>query len=76
MVYCLEEVRSVVKRPLCFSGFIDCAVPCGGPKKSPRTSSIVQIVFLFWSFEISKILRILGTGVYLSGYRRRFTKGH
>ena len=29
-------------------------VPCGGPKKSPRTSSIVQIIFLFWSFEISK----------------------
>ena len=28
-------------------------VPCGGPKKSPRTSSIVQIVFLFRSFEIS-----------------------
>ena len=22
-------------------------VPCGGPKKSPRTSSIVQIIFLF-----------------------------
>ena len=29
-------------------------VPCGGPKKSPRTSSIVQIIFLFRSFEISK----------------------
>ena len=30
-------------------------VPCGGPKKSPRTSSIVQIIFLFWSrFEISE----------------------
>ena len=26
---------------------------CGGPKKSPRTSSIVQIIFLFRSFEIS-----------------------
>ena len=22
-------------------------VPCGGPKKSPRTSSIVQIIFFF-----------------------------
>ena len=33
-------------------------VPCGGRKKSPRTSSIVQIIFSFWSFEISKgILR-------------------
>ena len=27
-------------------------VPCGGPKKSPRTSSIVQIIFFFWSFAI------------------------
>ena len=27
--------------------------PCGGPKKSLRTSSTGQIVFLFWSFEIS-----------------------
>ena len=29
-------------------------VPCGGPKKSPHTSSIVQIIFLFRSFEISQ----------------------
>ena len=28
-------------------------VLCGGPKKSPGTSSIVQIVFSFLSFEIS-----------------------
>ena len=28
-------------------------VPCGGPKKAPRISSIVQIIFSFWSFEIS-----------------------
>ena len=33
-------------------------VPCGGPKKSPRTSSIVQVIFSFWSLEISEdILR-------------------
>ena len=33
-------------------------VPCGGPKKPPRTSSIVQIIFSFWSFDISEgILR-------------------
>ena len=25
----------------------DVVVPCGGPKKSPRTSSIVQIIFFF-----------------------------
>ena len=28
-------------------------VPCGSPKKGPRTSSIVQFIFYFWSFEIS-----------------------
>ena len=34
------------------------AVPCGIPKKRPRTSSIVQFIFYFWSFEISRnILR-------------------
>ena len=28
-------------------------VPCGICKKRPRTSSIVQFIFYFWSFEIS-----------------------
>ena len=28
-------------------------VPCGSPKKRPRTSSIVLFIFYFWSFEIS-----------------------
>ena len=33
-------------------------VPCGSPKKQPRTSTIVQFIFYFWSFEISRnILR-------------------
>ena len=33
-------------------------VPCGSPKKQPRTSSILQFIFCFWSFEISgNILR-------------------
>ena len=33
-------------------------MPCGDPKKSPRTSSIVQIIFSFLSFEICEgILR-------------------
>ena len=35
-----------------------CVVPSGGSKKSPRTSSVVQIIFSFWSFEIREdILR-------------------
>ena len=34
------------------------AMPFGGHKKSPSASSIVQIIFSFWSFEISEgILR-------------------
>ena len=37
-------------------------VPCGGRKKSPRTSSIVQIIFLFRSFENSvQIFRVFKT---------------
>ena len=33
-------------------------LPCGGRKTSPRTSTIVQFIFYFWSFEISvNILR-------------------
>ena len=33
-------------------------VPRGIPKKRPRTSSIVQFIFYFWPFEISRnILR-------------------
>ena len=34
-------------------------VSCSGPKTSPRTSSIVQIIFYCWPFEINgNILRI------------------
>ena len=40
-------------------------MPCGGPKKSPRTSSIVQITFAFWSFEIRE--GILGNQKLLIG---------
>ena len=29
-------------------------VPCGSPKKRLGTSSIVQFIFYFWSFEISR----------------------
>ena len=28
-------------------------VPCGGRKMSTPTSSVVQIIFSYWSFEIS-----------------------
>ena len=34
-------------------------VPCGGPKKSPRTASIVQIISYFWSFEINGNILII-----------------
>ena len=44
-------------------------VPCGGRKTSPRTSTIVQFIFYFWSFEISvNILRnqkqMIGLDIY------------
>ena len=29
-------------------------VRCGGRKTSPHTSSIVQIIFSFWFFEVSE----------------------
>ena len=32
-------------------------MPCGSSKKSPRTSSVVQIIFFFLSFEISKYIQ-------------------
>ena len=43
---------------VCFYFFItaDDVVPCGDPKKSPRSSSIVQIIFSVWSFEISEYI--------------------
>ena len=42
-------------------------MPCGGPKKSPRTSSIVQIIFSFWSFEISDLESILRNQKLIKG---------
>ena len=41
-------------------------VPCSDPKMSPRTSSIVQIIYYFWSFEINgNIPRIKKLVLYL-----------
>ena len=42
-----------------FAFFAAGVVPCRGPKKSPRTSSIVSIMFSFRSFEISKDIQIV-----------------
>ena len=36
-------------------------VPCGGPKKSPRTSSIVQIIFFFGPLRSIKLFRVFKT---------------
>ena len=52
--------QDIQKKSILFLFAITAAnvVPCGGPQKSPRSSSIVQIVFSFWSFEVSdSILR-------------------
>ena len=46
---------------------------CGGRKTSPRTSTIVQFIFYFWSFEISvNILRNQKSMIGLDSYSRRF----
>ena len=48
-------------------------VQCGGRKTSPRTSTIVQFIFYFWSFEISvNILRNQKKIIDLDSYSRRF----
>ena len=36
-------------------------VPCGGLKKSPRSSSIVQIIFYFRSFEVNGNILMIQT---------------
>ena len=52
---------SALKGTHCYVLFVVTAagvVLCGSPKKQPRTSSIVQLIFFFWSFEIiGNILR-------------------
>ena len=47
-------------------------VPCGGRKTSPRTLTIVQFIFHFWSFEISEcILRNQKLTIGLDSYFRQ-----
>ena len=47
-------------------------MPCGGPQKSPRTSSIVQIIFSVCSFEISKgILRNQKISIGLDSFSKQ-----
>ena len=46
-------------------------VQCGGRKTSPRTSTIVQFIFYFWSFEISvNVLRNQKLLIGLDSYSR------
>ena len=47
-------------------------VQCGGHKTSPRTSTIVQFIFHFWSFEINKhILRNQNLIIDLDSHSRQ-----
>ena len=41
-------------------------VPCGGPKKTPRTSSIVQIIFYLGPLRSVKIFRVFKTLTFRS----------
>ena len=55
---CFSVFRNTYLYEFLFAMTAAGVVPCGGPKKSPRTASIVQIIFSFWSFENSEgILR-------------------
>ena len=48
-------------------------VECGCRKTSPRTSTIVQFIFQFWSFEIKDcILRTQKLTFDLDSYSRQF----
>ena len=48
-------------------------VACGGRKTSPRTSTIMQFIFHFLSFEISeRILRNQKLTIGLDSYSRQF----
>ena len=52
---CIKPVFCLPQRPKSESY---CSWCCGSSKKRPRKSSIVQFIFYFWSFEISRnILR-------------------
>ena len=42
-----KPVRPIVEASGLVTKAMHGVVPCGGPKKSPRTSSIVQIIFFF-----------------------------
>ena len=51
-------------------------VQCGGRKTSPRTSTIVQFIFYFWSFEISvNIPRSQNEMIGLDSYYRQICDG-
>ena len=57
----LLNIFAALKETHCYVLFVVTAagvVLCGSPTKQPRTSSLVQFIFFFWSFEISgNILR-------------------
>ena len=60
--YKLSEINfsqvKIIEYTVIFAFTAAGVVPCGGRKTSPRTSTIVQFIFYFWSFEISvNILR-------------------
>ena len=52
-------------------------VQCGGRKTSPGTSTIVQFIFHFWSFEISEhFLRNQKLLIWLYSYYRQLFGPH
>ena len=73
MVYPLSHNMFTALKGYLFAITAAGAVPCGGPKKSSRTSSIVQIIFSIWSFEICEgILRNQKTIISLDSFLTNF----
>ena len=55
--YCFQSIKPLFLFAITAAG----VVPCGGPKKSPRTSSIVQIIFYLGPLRSVKIFRVFKT---------------
>ena len=65
----MSDERSLPFGLLVFFVNVAGVVLCGGPKKLSHTSSIVQYIFYFCSFEISRnILRNLKYYIWLDPY--------
>ena len=59
MFYCFQRIKPLFLFAITTAG----VVPCGGPKKSPRTSPIVQIIFYLGLLRSVNIFSVQNTHV-------------